>query len=238
VDLAEEVDMKVRDIMTTRVVSVAPDTPYKDVVERLVRAEVSSLPVVDEHGTLVGIVTEADLISKEAYDGHRRRALALLADLLSAREHHWVTKAAGTVAADVMSRNVLVCRPDETVRSVAKRMLERGVKRMPVLDSGVLVGTVSRQDILAMFDRPDEAIAVDVEMVLRDTVKMPEDHHVKCAVDQGIVTLTGDVRYRWDEAIVVALVREVAGVIDVVSQLRHREPNPRASTTPWMFGAR
>jgi len=235
---SEEVDVKVSDIMTTSVVSVAPDAPYKDIVERLVRSEVSSLPVVDRHGTLVGIVTEADLISKEAYDGHRRRALRLVADVLSGREHHWVTKAAGTVAADVMTRNVMVCQPDEQVRSVARRMLERGVKRMPVVDAGALVGIVSRQDILGLFDRPDEMIAADIEHLLADDLNMPEDHHVRCSVDRGVVTLTGDVRYRWDAPIVVSMVRGIGGVIEVISHLQHREPNPRPSTTPGMFGAR
>lgn len=75
--------MKVGDIMATDVVSVAPDTPFKEVVDRLLRAGVSSLPVVDAEGKLIGLITEADLISKEAYDGHRRRAVALLADALA-----------------------------------------------------------------------------------------------------------------------------------------------------------
>lgn len=229
--------MKVSDIMTREVVSVGPDTPYKDVLERLIHSDVSSLPVVSESGALVGIVTEADLISKEAYDGRRHRALALLADLASAREHHWVTKAMGTVAADVMTKGVLVCRPDEDIRSVARRMLERGVKRMPVVEADVLVGIVSRQDILGMFDRADEAIAADVELVLGDDINMPEDRHVRSSVDHGVVTLTGDVRYAWDLPIVASMVRGVEGVIDVISNLHNREPDPRPSTTPWMFTA-
>src|ERR1019366_482774 len=164
--------------MTTGVISVAPDTPYKDMVERLVRSEVSSMPVLDERGTLVGIVTEADLISKEAYDLRRHRALALLVDVLSAREHHWVTKAAGTVAADVMTKGVKVCHPDEDVRVVARRMLEERVKRMPVVDGGTVVGMLSRQDVLSILDRPDMAIATDIEQILNDDRNMPEDHNV------------------------------------------------------------
>jgi CBS domain-containing protein len=230
--------MKVADIMTTDVVSVAPDTPFKEVVERLVRAGVSSLPVVDTQGKLIGLITEADLISKEAYDGHRHRALALLADVLAARDHHWLAKAAGSVAADMMTKKVTVCGSGDDVRSVARRMLERGVKRMPVVEAGALVGMVSRHDVLKMFDRPDDAIADDLRHVLSDHVNMPEDAHVRFAVDQGVVTLTGEVRYGWDEAIVVSLVRAVAGVLEVVSHLHHREPNPRPSTQPWMFGAR
>ena len=229
--------MKVGDIMTTDLVSVAPDTPFKEVVERLVHSDVSSLPVVNDRGKLAGLITEADLIAKEAYGG-RRRALGLLADVLSARDHRWVAKAGGSVAADVMTRNVIGCGSDDDVRSVARRMLEVGVKRMPVVDAGTLVGIVSRHDILEMFDRPDTAIAADVRGLLSDDLNMPEDHHVNFSVQQGVVTLTGDVRYQWDAAIVVAMVRNVAGVIDVVGHLHHRQPNPRASTPLKMFGAR
>jgi CBS domain-containing protein len=229
--------MRVGDVMTKDLVTVGPDTPFKEVVEHLVRSEVSSVPVVDAQGRLVGLITEADLISKEAYGGGRR-ALGLLADVLSARDHHWVTKASGSRAANVMTTSVVVCRPDDDVRSVARRMLQRGVKRMPVVDGDTLVGIVSRRDILAMFDRPDEAIAADVGRLLEDGLNIPYDCHVGFAVADGVVTLTGDVRYGWDEPIIVTQVRDVPGVIDVISQLHHRKPNPRPSSQPPMFGVR
>jgi CBS domain-containing protein len=229
--------VKVGDVMTTDLVTVTADTPLKEVAERLVRSEVSSLPVLDDHHRLIGIVTEADLISKEAYGGHRRRALALLADVLSGREHRWVTKAAGSVAADVMTTVVVTCRPNDDVRSAARRILERGVKRLPVVEADKLVGIVSRQDILRMFDRPDDVIRVDVERVLSG-LNRPDDSHVRCSVQGGVVTLTGDVRYAWDKPIVVWMVREVEGVIDVISELHNREPNPRPSPRPWMPGPR
>ena len=103
--------VKVGEIMTTDIVSVAPDTPFKEVVERLIGSDVGSVPVVNDAGKLVGLVTEADLIAKEAYGG-RRRALSLLMDALSARDHHWVIKAGGSIAADFMTRNVVGCRSD------------------------------------------------------------------------------------------------------------------------------
>ena len=66
----------------------------------------------------------------------------------------------------------------------------------------------------------------------------PLDLALRFSVDHGTVTLTGDVRYRWDVAIVASMVRGIEGVIDVVSHLHHREPNPRPWTTPPMFGPR
>jgi CBS domain-containing protein len=223
--------VKIEDIMTRDVVSVAPEMAFKDVVECLVRSDVSGLPVLDDSGQLIGIVTEADVTSKEAYGGHRRRALAVLADVLSARPHHWATKSAGWTAADVMTRDVVVCGPDEGVRVVARRMLDRGVKRMPVVQSGELMGMVSRQDILRTFTRPDDAIAADIMHALATHLNRPDDCHVDCSVEGGIAMLTGDVRYAWDEPVVVSLARDVEGVIDVVSHLRSREPGPRPTSS-------
>ncbi len=228
--------MKIRDVMTAEVVTVTSDTPYKELVQRLVESDVSGLPVVDRTGLLVGIVTEADLVSKEAY-GRRRRALAVLADLLSAREHHWVTKGGGSYAADVMSTDLVTCTPDEDVRVVVRRMLARGVKRAPVVRDGALVGIVSRQDVLRTIARTDDAIAADVTEVLSSHPNRPDDIHVRSSVSDGIVTLNGNVRYAWDIPIVASIVREVAGVIDVVDELHNREPNPEP-VQPWMYGAR
>lgn len=223
--------MKIADIMTSDVVSVRPDASFKEIVERLVRCDVSGLPVVDDEGHLVGIVTEADVTSKEAYGGHRRRALALLADLLSAREHRWATKAAGWEAADVMTEDVVTCSPDDEVRVVARRMLERGVKRFPVVRSGELVGMVSRQDILRMFARPDDTIQAEITRALATDLNRPDGCRVHCSAHDGVATLTGDVRYAWDIPVVISIARNVEGVIDVVSQVHNREQDPRPSST-------
>ena len=227
--------MKIEEIMTKEVTTVAPETPFKDVIDRLVRCEVSGLPVVDGNGKLVGLVTEADVIPKEAFSGRRHRALALLGDVLSGRDHGWVEKARGSTAADVMTKNVTTCRRNDDARSVARRMLELDIKRMPVVEAGEVVGIVSRHDILSEFDRPDEAILADVKIALTHDPNLPDDQHVQCSVDDGIVSLTGDVRYGWDEAIVVSIVRGVPGVIDVVSHIHAREANPRSSMGMWTF---
>lgn len=217
--------MNVRDVMTEDVISIRPETPYKAMIEQLVEADVSGLPVIDESGALVGIVTEADLVSKEGFGGHRRRGLALFADVFAAPT--WTQKASGWTAADVMTKDLVVCAPDEDLSSAARRMLERRVKRMPVVDAdGGVVGIVTRHDLLMTLARPDDAIARDVAHVLATHPNRPDDFHVGSEVDHGVVTLTGDVRYPWDELVVVSLVREVAGVVDVVSRLHSRESKP------------
>lgn len=220
--------MKVKDVMTAEVVTIGPDTAFKDLLDRMVRADVNSIPVVDDNGRLLGIVTEADLISKEAYGTVRHRSLALLADIVGGGDHHWVAKARGSTAKEVMTPNLVACTPGEDLRLAARRMLQHRVKCMPVLESGVLVGIVSRHDILSVFDRPDEAIAADVARSLSEDLNMPDDHHVEFSVDNGTVVVSGDVRYGWDAPIVISIVREVPGVIEVIDQLHRREPNPRS----------
>jgi CBS domain-containing protein len=228
--------MKAEDVMTMDVVTVSPDTPVKDAIERMLRSDVSGLPVVDAEGRLVGMVTEADVMAKAAYGSHRRRALGLVADLLSGRDLRWVTKSAGLTVAEVMSSHPVVCGRGDEIPVVARRMLQRGVKRMPVVEDGLLRGVVSRQDVLAIFDRSDAAVAEDVERVLASDSNMPDDRHVRSSVEDGVVTLSGDVRYEWDEVPVVSIVRAVPGVLDVVSHLHHRERNPRTSSDAWSTG--
>jgi CBS domain-containing protein len=69
--------------MTTGVVTVGPDATYGEIVDRLLAHDISGLPVMDDSGRLVGVVTEADLVSREAYGTERRRPLGLLFDYLA-----------------------------------------------------------------------------------------------------------------------------------------------------------
>jgi osmotically-inducible protein OsmY len=98
---------------------------------------------------------------------------------------------------------------------------------MPVVDDDRVVGIVSRHDVLKVFVRPDALIREEVERALRTDPNRPDDAHVRCEVSEGVVTLSGDVRFQWDIPVVVALARNVEGVIDVVDRLHNREPNPR-----------
>src|SRR4051794_21159360 len=114
----------VRDVMTTDVRTVTPETPFPVIVETLLEYDISGLPVVDEDGALLGIVTEADLITKEAYDDGRRRHLSLLRDHLVGRRPEWIGKAGARVASDLMTREVATAAPDDDLAAAARRMLE------------------------------------------------------------------------------------------------------------------
>jgi CBS domain-containing protein len=228
--------MQVKEIMTTDVVTAHPDTPYKALLERLLDCQVSGVPVVDDEGALVGIVTEADLLARTAFDGERPRALAIVADAVSGRQHHWVTKALAWTASDVMTRSVVTCSPQTDVRAAARELLDHDLTRLPVVRDGRVVGILSRRDVLRTLVRADADIAADVDRVLTADPNRPDDHHVVASVIDGKVTLTGDVRYAWDAPVIVAMVRRVDGVIGVENHLHHREPAPRMTTpsSPWL----
>jgi CBS domain-containing protein len=219
--------MKVREVMTTDVITVDPDTSFKDVVEVLLRNEVSGLPVVDADGAVVGMVTEADVLATGAYPGRRRRTLSVLSDLLAGRDVHWARKAAGAKAEDLMNTPVLTAEPGDDVRAIARAMVELRVKRLPVVEDGRLVGIVSRPDVLRLFDRSDAEIEADIRARLANPLEVPEDYEVRFFVHDGVVTLEGSVHHESDARVVEGMVERVRGVVRVESRLTFGERDPR-----------
>jgi CBS domain-containing protein len=217
---------KVQDLMTSDVFTVGPDTPFKDVVEVLLRHDVSGLPVVDGQGGLLGIITEADLVSKEAYESQRRRPVQVLFDVLTG-DTRWTHKARGLTAGSVMTPRPFAIGPDDDVTFAARRMLEHRVKRLPVVDpENRVVGILSRHDLLRVFDRSDEDISVDLRDRLASARYAPDDHRVTFTVDRGVVTLRGTVLHPSDGPVVEALARRIPGVVAVASDMEAREPEP------------
>jgi len=213
--------MKVKDVMTTNVLTVRADTSFKDTVALLVEHRVSGVPVVDADDRIVGLVTEADLVSKEAFDLRHRSPLAVVADVVSGAGR-WSGKAAGLTAGEVMSDRVATVTPRMDVRTVARRMLDLGVKRFPVVDDdGRLVGIVARQDLLRVFHRSDAHIAADIDARLADPMYAPEDHSVTAVVEDGVVTLLGSVRFSGELPGIVGLASAVPGVVHVNSHLAY-----------------
>lgn len=217
---------KVQDLMTREVFTVKPETPFKDVIETLLRHDVSGVPVVDEEGRLLGIVTEADLVSKEGFTSLRRRPLQALVDLVTG-DVRWVQKAKALTAESLMTPSPFAIHPADDVSFAARRMLEHRVKRLPVVDhQGRLVGMLSRHDVLRVFDRSDEDITVDLRERLDNVRFAPDEHEVAFTVDRGIVRLEGTVLHPSDVPVVEGLARHVPGVIGVETHLEAREPEP------------
>ena len=199
----------VKDVMTTRVIWVKKGATFREMALALREHRVSAFPVIDDDGKLIGVVSEADMLTKEALDGEA----GLLAGLLHHRDQ---AKARGVTAGDLMTTAVVTVRPQDTVEHAAKLMYDHRVKRLPVTDAhGRLVGIVSRADVLAVFSRSDEDIRQEIadEVIPGQSLMHPET--VAVTVHDGVVTLLGVPETNTVGHQIVQLVRHVEGVVAV-----------------------
>lgn len=221
---------KVQELMTQSVITVAPTTPLKQVVATMLDHEVSATPVVERDGTLVGILTEADVVAKEAYAPADAGPVSLLAAYFRGIDPQWVRKADGRTAADVMTHVVITAAPHDSVTLAARRMLSAGVKRLVVVDAhDKVVGIVSRRDLLRFFAPSDEAVRGDIAVALDSALAMPEGIDVDATVSDGVISMTGSVLHPSDVRVVDAAMRRIPGVVDVdMSGVAARESDPAA----------
>jgi len=219
---------RVKDVMTTDVVSVRESAQYKDIVAVLCGLHVSACPVLDEADHLVGVVSEADLLLKEV----GREALG--GYLISSGRRAEQAKAAGVTAAELMTAPAVTIRPDDSLADAARLMHDRHVKRLPVVDqTGRLVGIVSRVDLLSVFGRPDSEIRATVvkDIIAGDFVLNPAAFDVQ--VTSGIVTITGQVETQAVAQHLLGALRHAEGVVGVRSRLRFPPPEPSKGVVLW-----
>jgi len=209
----------VKDVMTTRVVSMRKDASFREMAAALREHRVSAFPVVDADGEVIGVVSEADMLTKEALGSEPQGMPGMITRLLRHKEH---AKARGITAGDLMSSPAVTVAPEDTVERAAKLMYTRKVKRLPVVDAGAhLVGIISRADLLSVFDRPDEEIRTEIrEQVIRDAFLI-DPAAVGVIVKDGVVTLAG--RPETDDVghEIVQRVRHVPGVVAVRDRLSY-----------------
>lgn len=222
-------DRTVRDVMTREVVTVTGSAGFKEIVRIMQEHGVSAVPVVDEGGRLVGIVSEADLLLKEEYEPEtepERRLLSFRGRKVERK------KAAGLVATDLMTTPVVTVEPDATLPKAARLMHERKVKRVPVVDAeGRVVGIVSRADLLKVFLRPDQEIFDEVtQTVLRRTLWL-DPEAITVSVLGGVVLLEGIVEQRSMLPLVTELALGVEGVVGVENRLSYEVDDVSARPT-------
>jgi CBS domain-containing protein len=145
--------MQIRDIMTANSIVVRPDTTVNEIARLMYENNISGVPVVDEAGSVVGIITELDMIVRNT-----RLELPAFVQILDGRilletPAHYEKRLRhmlGTRAQDIMTRDVVTIKPETEVEDVAALMVKRRVNPVPVVENGVLVGIVSRSDIIRM----------------------------------------------------------------------------------------
>jgi CBS-domain-containing membrane protein len=213
---------RVKDVMTGEVVAVRRDVSFKEMAARLREYRVSAFPVIDENRRVIGVVSEADLLAKEALAGEHAGIPAAITGILHHKDHQ---KAEGLTAGDLMTHPAVTVRRDDSVEHAARLMYTLQVKRLPVVDAGgYLVGIVSRSDLLTVFDRTDEEIHSEVvnDVILREFLVDPALFVVSVA--DGVVTIQGNPETAELGHSLVAKIRRVQGVVGVRDELAYPPP--------------
>lgn len=201
---------QVKDIMTTRVITVSKDTPYKEMAGLLRKHRISAFPVLDDDGTVIGVVSETDLLARQVADADRTRRLPALL------HHKKLAQAGELTAADLMTSPAVTVSPGGTVRGAARLMYLHRIRRLPVTDAaGQLAGIISRADVLSVFRRPDDEIRREItqDVILDGFFIDPATFAV--TVKDGIVTLEGSPGSAILGHGIAAQARHIEGVVAV-----------------------
>jgi CBS domain-containing protein len=207
--------MRARELMSTPVITIRPEASLKDLAEVMVAHGISGLPVVDRGGTLLGIVSESDVMEKieggiasETEAGFPRLLTVLTKALDGA------PKTTARTAADLMTARVVSAGPDATVQELVHLMITYDVNRIPIVEAGRVVGIVTRADIVRVLARPDAAIETDLRWRIAHELWInPEALRVSCR--NGIVTLAGTVDTHADAELIRRWAAKTEGVVAV-----------------------
>lgn len=210
--------MKTRDVMTRDATTVTPDTSLRDLALLLSERQISGAPVVDADGTVVGVISEADLLVKQLSRPLSRR-LPLEWILGERHDPEELRRRAATTVGGAMSAPAVTIDADRPLRDAANLMVDRGVNRLPVLENGRLVGILTRADLVTAYLHLDEDIATAVrEKVLRQTMWLDPDTF-DVTVTEGVVRIAGTVDRRTTAGIVERLIGITDGVVEVQSEI-------------------
>jgi CBS domain-containing protein len=222
--------MRARDVMTTEVVSVGPETTVREIASLLLQRRISAVPVLE--GTrLIGIVSEGDLMRRPETDTDPGASpwLTLFAGPGVAPERF--SKAHGMTAREVMTRNVVTVAPDAPLDEVARLLESRRIKRVPVVEGDRLIGIVSRANLLhGLIARRgggervegagerDRRIRAEVQEVMAKNPWL-EREHMNLVVSEGVVHVWGIVRSEEHRDALAAALRAIPGVSGVEDHL-------------------
>lgn len=222
--------MQAKDVMSSPVVTVGPDESVHAVARLLLEQRISAVPVVDSERKLVGILSEGDLIHRaEIGTEHAPRSwwLSLVADGAEAARHY--VKSHGMKVADLMTRDVVTVGEETSLTDIAELLEEKHIKRVPVVRDGVVVGIVSRANLLQALTahkaRPLAPASRDDRTIRENLVaKLGEEPWANAAslnviVTDGVVHLWGFVDSSDQRRALRVLAESVEGVKGVEDHL-------------------
>ncbi|GAA2899062.1 CBS domain-containing protein [Streptosporangium fragile] len=209
--------MKVKDVMGATAVAVRPETSFTEVVDALRRFKVGAVTVIDVENRPIGVVSEDDLLLKEA--GLHEHAGVVFAGRRKREDHR---RASGITAGEIMTAPAITVTKDTSVRDAARLMHRHRVKQLPVVDAitGRITGTVHQSDLLKVFTRPAEEIDREIAEIC-DRLHI-ERGEVTIGIEAGMLTLTGRVGLHSQSLHLAAAVRGVDGVLGVENHLTYR----------------
>jgi CBS domain-containing protein len=191
--------MKAHDIMVSPVITVKPATTVKELARILLTHRISGVPVVDDHGRVVGMVSEGDLIHRAEAGTERQRSwwlVGITGERTLADEY---VKARGRTVGDVMTRSVISAAPDTPLGEIALLLEKHGIKRVPIMGDGTLVGIVSRANLVQAVATAPDALNIPLsDTAIRERLlgHLKEQHFadatlLNVTVSGGVVNLWG-----------------------------------------------
>jgi len=218
--------MRARDIMTTNVVTVSPETDIAEAVRLMLERQISGVPVIDDSGRLAGILTEGDLMRR--------------AELVTGRQSWWINpisspeqeakafvKSHGLKVKDVMTKEVVTINEQEPLDRIAMVFEERGIKRTPVMRSGKVVGIVSRANLLRSLatKRISDAAPSDSQIRSAILTTAMEDAAIRVVlvdvtVEDGVVHLWGNTASEAEREAIRVVAENTKGVREVQNHIR------------------
>jgi CBS domain-containing protein len=215
------VNSTVKDVMSTHVIAARQSAPYKELAAMLRNQRVSAFPVIDDDNKVIGVVSESDLLAKEALEG------TVPMTLQSMTRQRVQSQVNGVTAADLMTKPVVTIGPDEPVTHAARLMYNQRVKRLPVVsDDGTLIGIVTRSDVLSVYGRPDADIQREVNQDLIQGTYRSDPGRFTVTVKDGIVTIAGTPETTAVGHDIIGTARHVEGVVAVRDRLSYPSDVP------------
>jgi len=223
--------MKARDVMVAPVITVKPSNSVTDAAKIFLERRISAVPVVDEHGKVVGIISEGDLLHRSEAGTERRRPWWLRVFVGEETLAADYIKAHARKVSDVMTRNVITATPDTALHEIAALFEKHSIKRVPIVSNGQLVGIVSRANLVQAVASARSGLDVPLtDSTVRDKVlarlkEQPWAHTLllNVTVNGGVVDLWGMTRSDAEKQAIRVAAESTPGVRAVIDNLITRQ---------------
>jgi CBS domain-containing protein len=220
--------MKAQDVMVRNVLTVGPDTSVADAVAMLVKHDISALPVVNPDDSLIGILSEADLLEREELGAEHHYPWWIESLMPASKLAERFAKAHGKRVSEVMSTNVIFASEDTPVSEIAALLETHRIKRVPIINDSKIVGIVSRSNLMQALascklaepkSKTDRSIRIELLDRLRQQQRWTDFGERNIIVQDGVVHLWGLISSDAERKALAALAEGIPGVVSVCDEM-------------------